>query len=963
MPVISLDKKNLPFLLDGASQCAVDTGDLSIDAPIPAAATSVFDVSFSGATPGGATLGLADSVKIGVTAKTSATLTPVFAAGAPALRATLSQYGVGAEGRDTLCFEVKAAVDATATAPFAYSFLKASTQLDAGADAAFAYVRAFDPAAPLGVVVPRFFATMRFPEQVMEAPEAGEAIALEYGGYLRLGAQAAAGYEITGTKALDFGRIALSEKYGLSISGRIGLTAKVAGRFSILVTAGDRPGWARVQVKRSATRDLAVAADVNVGFRNDLDLPVNSREFLGALLGVNAKSYLTLFDKALELSDASALEKAIDGLATKYIEAVVGDTFDALARADPFRAFLSTASTIVRSYNDVGDRAVTLFDRYFDRLGQLVPFLDRLDTLTEDGLDRLRHDLTPEWWTVLAQLTDGDPLGFLLGRVVVDGTTVPSVPLLQERARQVRSLISDGAHAEIRRAIGTAKQRFGLDALIAELSKIDTVDELKARSTDAVGDFVRRLVGRTLGSSADLKEALAEIHEVLQNVDRFSNQLYEAFRQATNSAYTVALHTEYSRTAATDALVDLLINREAPLGRTLMTQVGRGDFEQALLMSSPDVVVLREGTLTHRTARTAAFKVNVLGWHLDYHYEGIDRVVTDASQRLVPSDRGLIVYTTVSLGLDRDRQNRRDRESTHVNFLLQALGQSAGVLASRTPTAQYVVDALNAFTARYELAFTDADTSAAELNDYLAFAKDLGLDRHGATLTQLEPLLPRAQNGGFGPVEASYEVRFSPESLAALASMQALSKSDELQLRRRMRLMLLANYLRSRELHDVAFAYASDPVFLAFRNEGAASFPMHAERTFPVTLPAGIGAPASVTLDRIELERLTTLYNIETGFIDATRGLLAALAAPRTTPAALEQVLHRVGNAMKDFDDFDQTSGRNGVGTSTVFVLFSELVRLADPGGERSVAVLRLTSRVGATPVEKLFMTDAAARG
>ena len=151
---------------------------------------------------------------------------------------------------------------------------------------------------PIEDIVPEFFSTMRLPEQGARAPEPGEAIALQYGGYLRLGAEVSAGYQLAGTKSVAIGQLALSEKYDLSIVGKIGLSAGVAGRFSILVTAGDLPGWCRVQVRRHRAKDFKIAADVNVAFKNELDLPANANEFLGAALGVNAKNFLNVFAKA-----------------------------------------------------------------------------------------------------------------------------------------------------------------------------------------------------------------------------------------------------------------------------------------------------------------------------------------------------------------------------------------------------------------------------------------------------------------------------------------------------------------------------------------------------------------------------------------------------------------------------------------------------------------------------------------
>ncbi|MGE3959634.1 MAG: hypothetical protein AB7H96_23160 [Vicinamibacterales bacterium] len=970
MAVITLDKKKLPFLLDGAARCLVDTADLAPTTALQEIQAPVFDVRFSGDTPDGATIGGSATAKVSVSTRAVCTLTGILPGSAPAVSARLGTFGLAdvfkSQGAPAaiLCFECQEQADTSATQPFTYGFLGASTRLEAGASARLAYAAAVDPTRPLALVLPSFFSRLRLPGQVADPPAPGEAYFLEYGGYLRLGAEASAGYRLSGTRSLSLGQIALSEQYGLSIAGRLRMAANVAGQFSVLVTRGDRDGWARVQVHRRRTHELKVAADVHADIRNDLELPSSGREFLGALLGVNGKSYIALFGRALDLSDFETFQKAVDGLAAKYIEAVVGLSFDKLQEKKAFRALLGTASRVVDSYNTVEDRAVTLFDRYFDRLGQIVPFLERVEQLTASGVDTLRKELTPELWTVLAQLTDGDPLGFLSGRVVEDGRTVDSLPALSRRARQVLDLVSADAHAELRRVIGVARARFGLDALIGELAKIDTVDELKARSNDIVGQFVRRLVGRSLGSSADLKEAFAEVRAVLQHVDGFQEKLFAAFKEATNSSYTVALHAEYSRASESDALVDVFINVGHPRGPALLAQAAHGDFEQVLTLGQPDLVQLRDGRLTHRTTRSRAFNVNVLGWHLDYQYEGMDRVVTEASQRLVPSEQGITVYTTLSLEVDRVRKRRREQEQIHVNFLFQALGQSRGLVTADARTGQYVVEAIDAFTARYQLAFTDADTSQAELEDYLAFARDTGLDTQGATLADLLPLLPRAGDGSFGTVDAMYDIRFTPDSLLALKELGALTPAAERRVRHRMRLMLLANYLRSPELHDVAFAYATPGVFALFRAEGAAKFPGHFQRTFRVAVPAGIAAPETVTLDREELERLAGLYNIEQAYIGATRRLLETLApGARKKPRDFEKVLGAFGSAMKDFDDFDQTTSRGGIGTSTVFLLFHELVRLADPKGERYAAVLRFTSHVGAAPVEKLFMSAGAMDG
>jgi hypothetical protein len=64
-----------------------------------------------------------------------------------------------------------------------------------------------------------------------------------------------------------------------------------------------------------------------------------------------------------------------------------------------------------------------------------------------------------------------------------------------------------------------------------------------------------------------------------------------------------------------------------------------------------------------------------VGWHLNYSYEGFDRVITESEQRFVPSDRGVMILSTTTLEVERARK-RRD-EAMHVNFLFAGPGRAS----------------------------------------------------------------------------------------------------------------------------------------------------------------------------------------------------------------------------------------------------------------------------------------------
>src|SRR5262249_26789290 len=134
-----------------------------------------------------------------------------------------------------------------------------------------------------------------------------------------------------------------------------------------------------------------------------------------------------------------------------------------------FTSFLERVNQAVSSYQELGDRAVSLVDRYFDRLPDLTTFLEKIQDLESQGLETLRKELNPTAWKILSQLTDGDPLGFLLKQVSIGGKKVDSLQELQKRAGAVQDLLRNAAHEELLKLITQAKESFGIDKFFTEL--------------------------------------------------------------------------------------------------------------------------------------------------------------------------------------------------------------------------------------------------------------------------------------------------------------------------------------------------------------------------------------------------------------------------------------------------------------------------------------------------------------
>jgi ubiquinone biosynthesis protein UbiJ len=148
--------------------------------------------------------------------------------------------------------------------------------------------------------------------------------------------------------------------------------------------------------------DARIAADVNVTFVNHLEgLPADANDFLGSVLGVNGRSFIHVLERAHELSDFEKFSAAIDALARRYVAEFIGKGFDKLRGSAEFTAFLNRVHAVIASYETLEERAITLFDKYFDELGVLTEFLDRIAGLQESQLQQLRSRLTPLLWTML----------------------------------------------------------------------------------------------------------------------------------------------------------------------------------------------------------------------------------------------------------------------------------------------------------------------------------------------------------------------------------------------------------------------------------------------------------------------------------------------------------------------------------------------------------------------------------
>ncbi len=950
---IELTHKDIKLWRDGEADLTINLKAVDPAAPLPDNINQLFNIQFNVAGGRAIAIGAPGNMKLGIKGGTSAHLMPIRAgqngdAGRLLEAHGLKEFFLSPQNANMqlLALRLGASAGATATGTFPYSVLSVKGTLEAGGDVGYDYIKPYRKSTPAGEMVRDLLGGLRLPADAGGPLEPGEVIAYSFGGYLNVGVGLTVGYEMQGTKDFNIGKIDLSEVYKLSVLGKLDLNGKVAGSYSVEVRGTGRDSWVQVVVRRTRSSEFGVAAHVGVEVLGELKgLPANGREFLGAALGVNVKNWFNVLDKARELTDLDNLEQKLGGLAKDFIEEWVGKAFNQVPA--PAKAVLKKIHDVVEAYNNLDNNAITLFDRYFDRLGLLTDQLDKLKKLA--SFEELTGEADGELWNVLRQLTGGDPLGFIAEQ---------SVDALKSRVQQVLDLIEKEAYKEIRTVIEVAKRSFPLDGFIRDLATVDTIAELRALAGKKLGNFAERLIGKALAelkNSGETKEAVHAIQDIVKAAQKFESGFDNVLKAAAKQTVAAKLAASYSKASETEALVDIEINLAHPKGTSLLRSATQGDFREALCAIQPDAVKINKGVFTHEVTRNGKFLVNIIGWHRNWSYSSFHTLMLKTEQQMAPNSNGLItVYTTIEMGKEQERRMRNE-ERVYTHFVFRLAGESNGLVPKDGKRVQYLIEAITAMSATYQLWFTDKKTEPEELDDYLSFAREFGLDKVGATPDQVRRMLPM-KDGNFGEVSARYDVRFSEEGLNLL--FRGGLKPGAV--RGLMRKMVLANYLkRGPYLGDIAWCYATQEVhdFKARSDNDGPRFDtlssfMWEDLSTPIP---GIEPPSRVTLTSNALVRvLNTLIEIENRFVGAFQDLQALLKAREERPAEVyEKDLYKFGDALKKYDDFDQ-------GENTVFAVMDGMIRAAGGDAIRNCS-LSLESKVDGETVTKNFVLVKAA--
>lgn len=989
MDLAPIRREAIPFGIAGSGALNISAQIPDALLPLPAPSAKLFSLGFDVSGPTPLTFGKSGNVTLSIDASTEAKLAAIFppaphAGLAREDAALLDEFGLAGYFQQhpsdlLMTLQLGASADAAVTPSIRYQALSVQGAVRVAAGAGFTMVRAFPRDTPAGAMVADFAKGLRMPADIALPFGEGDVLAYEFGGYLRLGASMSLGYEIQGAPSYSLEDLKLTGQHSMGLLGTVGVQSSIAGRFAVQVRGvrppvdmpAANPGtWVRVTVRRKRSREFSVAGDVTLRAASELNgLPGSSDEFLGALLGVDGRSWLAYLEhfeaKAQALASLDKLGELADGLAKRFIEDLTGTAFDQLK--PQLAVVLQKLRAIVEGYQKTGQRATALVDRFFDRTEALVERLEQIEA-AESWHALLGRIVDPDLARIVELLLGGDPLQFASGFA---GPADLQLDKLKESARKTLDLIRSGAHQPILEVISLARQWFGLDSLFAQLAAITSEEELRARANTTAGGFASRLIGKAVADlkKSDLKKALGRLQEAVAHRKLFQERIYGKFREMAEQSLKLSLHAQYASSSEREALIDVLLNLEEEKGRQLLPAAAEGDFSGLIQTYRPpehpgdpdpaagfrpNAVRIVAGSLTHRTRRETAFRVNVIGWHRDWFYQGFDRVLVNTDQQIKADASGtLTVHTTIEFQKEKERRSgmKGEEERMYTNFVLRFLGESAGALEFDPKNQEFLIGVIRSMAARYDLSFVDEKTTAEELRYYLSFAQTFGLVQQGATFESIAPMLPSTDDN-FGAVDARYQVVFAEQGLKKLLGQPL----DERAIRQVMRSIVFANYLRdsTAALHDIAWCYSTPEVYGQFRDEQN-NFSSAGLRQFPIAGPQvsmPVPVPASVTLRREQLILLSTLYRIEDQFVEALQALQRLLQrppdAPKLSPQEFAKALSSFGAALKRFDSFDE-------GVNTVFAVFDQLIRAA--GGETlRGSSLRIQSRADGREVEKIFL-------
>ncbi|MDQ3130706.1 MAG: hypothetical protein M3Q99_08090 [Acidobacteriota bacterium] len=781
------------------------------------------------------------------------------------------------------------------------------------------------------------FAETRLPQKINkkdEIPKEGEVVILSYGGYLNLSAGVHWGYSLTGTRSFDVKDLHLAANYNLKLVAEAKIGYRLAGDFSIEVRRGNTADWARFVVRKKRRSEFNFAADVGFTGKFELDgLPESADDFLAALFGTKAKTFLDYFAKAEKFSSLEELEKAVGKIAKQYLQKLSDNLIGKALSNGTLQEFLAAVKKVTDFYKTIDERVINLYEDFLGKIPQLNKILD--DILKLQKFENLSKLTDAKTWEIIKKLSGEKFYNLLLEQ--------DEFEKFLKFIQTAKDFVNDGVNEEIRNFIADLKEEFPLDGLFKELEKFNTPAKLKTLADEKLQGLVEKLLGKAFDELGNFKDASEQINAALKQITKFKEKWYEKITASTKQSFNFNLNYAYSQANESDALIDVEINLSNAAGQSLADSAAVGDFAEILRQYDSSIVRINPNTvLTQKLTKSAHLQVNVLGWG----YERLVELLQKVEHAIETEAGGLIHVFTIETQLEQlSKKTKRKKllEEVQSNFLLRAVGATFqpsgdGNAPFDEATNKYVIATLKNMAVKYELLYRDTETKPEELRLYLDLAELLGLiPSRERMVRELQSQFP----DGLGEVSVEYIVRYDDQTVRNAFTLSG----DELKnwARRTIRQLIAAKYTGMREidwLARVGFAYSSQNLADIYYNEGFTAVLAKAKAvSLPAWFTGGVQLPA-LPLTEANRQLIVTLYNIERSYVERLNKLdiLIDKCLKEGVPVPVDDL----AKASRDFvgmaDDLEDFGREN-----SFFIAFDKLTQAGSNGKWRRESAMVLT--------------------
>src|SRR5262249_37746581 len=276
--------------------------------------------------------------------------------------------------------------DLAADAKIPVGTLSATFGLAAGGEVTYERLVVYDAENSAKEILGDLLAGTRLPQQVdsvAEIPEPGEALITRFDGYLKLKAGMNWGYQMTGSRSIEFNQLKLDMDYALRAMAAVSVGYSLAGDFSIEARRGAEDGWARFLVRKSRDSQFNFAADFGLDGKFELKgLPQSADEFLIRLIGADARTALDNFQKARKYASLDKLEEKLTPMIKGFVHEWSLDLIGKALSDDTLQDFLNAARQVTETYNSLDARIVDIYHSYLDKIPNLRRALGLLAGVT-----------------------------------------------------------------------------------------------------------------------------------------------------------------------------------------------------------------------------------------------------------------------------------------------------------------------------------------------------------------------------------------------------------------------------------------------------------------------------------------------------------------------------------------------------------------------------------------------------